>query len=740
MVATHPKFSDIAKTYNEFAAPAQIRVKQVSESEDAFKKQLPAEQKPATKTASIPDYRLIYNENPLKQYPSYTYNLSLHMLPPKTYNEIIHGAPYTPQNVLVASGGRTSNRFLRNKYFDTDFYFDDLNVETVLGFNKASGPSNVTTIEFSIIEPYGVTFVDRLVSAASEIVKNGVSHLRMPYLIQVDFMGYDETGNPIEGNGIASNLTKIFPIIISKIDISVNEQGAKYKIQATSFPQQAFSERLGVVKGNLSVDAKTVADFFGPTTSAPSSALIGRMTDRYTQLRGISLGQAKLYKSIRDLQTIKEELSDAEFQDRVRGAREAIESYRKYAVKISNEIEQANNLSEAINSWQVFSIASEGLKTPDYYRFIVDERIAGAKFSQLDKIQINRTPPGKATTDANSDKVVTGPSWGTTRFNVAAGTSIMNVIGLAVRHSDYITKQLDEIEKLKDEDRASVIATGQTGSLKTDLDWYIVVPEIELGEYDETRNDFQKLITYHIKPFKKQTATHIDGTGMRASSDVIYKEYKYIYTGQNDDVLDLQIEFNTAYYVNLYTAKSTASTIAREPSVPPVKDAPAESNDTLTQPINNPSNTVMTQGGQDRKIVLAQEWEDSMIHASGADMVTVTLKIVGDPDFIKQDDRFSNRQPVKDANGKLLIDGLIPTDRGDIFCLLQFRTPADYKDDGLMDFTLTNITTDGNRSFGSVAFSGLYRIVRVQNKFSGGQFEQELELVRASNQRVISVV
>ena len=72
-------------------------------------------------------------ENPLHEYASYTYNLSLHMLAIDEYNEIINNnfkntnpAPYVPKNVLISGAGRyNSTDFVRNKNFKEDFYFED---------------------------------------------------------------------------------------------------------------------------------------------------------------------------------------------------------------------------------------------------------------------------------------------------------------------------------------------------------------------------------------------------------------------------------------------------------------------------------------------------------------------------------------------------------------------------------------------------------------------------------------
>ena len=53
--------------------------------------------------------------NPLSDYESYTYGLSLHLLSQTQYNNLIQNpeTSYIPQNVLVASAGKNSNNFKR---------------------------------------------------------------------------------------------------------------------------------------------------------------------------------------------------------------------------------------------------------------------------------------------------------------------------------------------------------------------------------------------------------------------------------------------------------------------------------------------------------------------------------------------------------------------------------------------------------------------------------------------------
>ena len=58
-------------------------------------------------------------KNPLLDYDSYTYSLSLHGCSIEDYNNLV-GNPdgFVPKQVLIAGAGRYSDTFPRNKYFD----------------------------------------------------------------------------------------------------------------------------------------------------------------------------------------------------------------------------------------------------------------------------------------------------------------------------------------------------------------------------------------------------------------------------------------------------------------------------------------------------------------------------------------------------------------------------------------------------------------------------------------------
>jgi hypothetical protein len=136
-----------------------------------------------------------------------------------------------------------------------------------------------------------------------------------------------------------------------------------------------------------------------------------------------------------------------------------------------------------------------------------------------------------------------------------------------------------------------------------------------------------------------------------------------------------------------------------------------------------------TGGSISSKDVAVADLEDSLMTLSAADMLSVSLKILGDPQFLKQDDCFytpltTTSIPTNDP--RLTGNGSLRTDYGEIYVLLTFRTPTDIDENtGLMKFS---------QNYRTSVFSGIYKVLTVQSEFRSGQFTQTLNLIRLPNQ------
>ena len=600
--------------------------------------------------------------NPLFKYANYTYGLSLHVLPPDDYNSLIKSSgSYTPNGtVLIASGGRRNDsNFKRHPDFNEDFYFKDFKFTTVVGMNARTKNTNAITLNFTIIEPYGMTLVNRLLSMCKKI--NAKSWMQIPFMIQIDFFGNTDEGeveNKIPGQ------TKYIPIKILGLDIKITKDGGEYQIQAVPFTHQAYIDSNVRTPAAFEVVAKTIKDFFGD--------------DKTSYTTAINAFQKKLVK------------------DKLQKHPEI------YEFKIDPEIEK---------SALVFPKRTANNKIP-----VPDLR------SEKGKAQI-RSNAGIKTNTFDKTKE---------SFVVNAGTSIVDVINQVMRNSEYIRNQITDptIDPQKASDGDIQGYAKKSGKA---IDWYKIVPVIEIKDFDEQRDTYSKKITYHIKKYKFYN-TKYPNVPLSLPEKAL-KEYNYIFTGKNDSILDFELNFDTMFYT-VITAdkfKFETNTPSTMPEETPAGKAPSQKQeatvtDSLRKNMSDQKDLSASQGGSpDAKGQAVNDLYNASLSNSRGDMISLNLKIIGDPEFIKQDDVFFNPENgASDSPGSVDSNGSLAFDVEEIHALINFRTPSDFdQSTGLMKF-------DGPSS--TSVFSGLYRVLTVDNEFRSGQFLQTLELVRLFGQ------
>jgi len=136
-----------------------------------------------------------------------------------------------------------------------DFYFDDLEIETLPDFNKDTGFSKATKIKFTIIEPYSLSgFLQTLQAGA---IKAGyVSYVSAPFVLRVKFIGYpdsDDVGTAVEIDAA----TRYFVIRFTEVSIRADESGTKYYCKAVPLNEYAFGEANRLL-GNVTAQGETI--------------------------------------------------------------------------------------------------------------------------------------------------------------------------------------------------------------------------------------------------------------------------------------------------------------------------------------------------------------------------------------------------------------------------------------------------------------------------------------------------
>jgi hypothetical protein len=80
----------------------------------------------------------------------------------------------------------------------------------------------------TIIEPVGITFIEQLI-AASYNGTEFANYTQNPYILQLEFSGYDDAGNII-ANSTSNLYKKRFPILLLDVKINLTQKGTEYRI------------------------------------------------------------------------------------------------------------------------------------------------------------------------------------------------------------------------------------------------------------------------------------------------------------------------------------------------------------------------------------------------------------------------------------------------------------------------------------------------------------------------------
>jgi hypothetical protein len=710
---------------NESDAETQRLLRQNAAAQSGEDKKLAEEaqkeeekKEPEKKQLSVGEPR----DNPLFRYADYTYGLSFHVIPPEIYNQLAKDPNYVynPKDkkgngtVLIASAGRRNEvDFKRHPKFKEDFYFESLKFTTIVGLNARTRNTNSIDINFNLIEPYGMTLLNRLLKVADELETN--SWMQIPFMMQIDFFGNTSTGDLMHP---IPDQTKYIPVKLIGCKIKVTQQGATYQIQAIPFNHQAFQESAATTPAFFEVQAKTVNDFFSSGGSAGD-------VDKYSQVQ-------KANKDRRE--AMMEEIQQEE-DSNPKGQRKAdlVRKVQEMDQEVSKISYQVGSYAAAMNSYQE-QLKSAKYQNPDVYEFKFDPVIGNTDIVIPKKTDVRRSPmnnpntkDGIAAIRAQAGLPTAGLNLSVETFSINAGTSVIDVINLVMRNSRYIRDQITDPAvdgKLSGQDLAD--------QLKKPFNWYKIVPNIELLQFDQDRQTYAKKITYHVTPFTYYNNKFKDVP--QSMPDAYAKEYDYMYTGKNQSILSFDIDFDTMFYTQITANRSNlqASAIQTQDQENKTDQSKTASKSTSIQDnivrYSAGSQNIQNPQSPDSKGTLINDFSKSMLSGSRGDMINVKLKIIGDPEFIKQDDLFFN--PDNNPNQRIVqhVDpktNSIVYDAGEVFCKLMFRTPTDYDPaSGLMKFEQVETSV----------FSGIYKILTVENEFSRGVFTQNQNIIRLFNQ------
>ena len=546
---------------------------------------------------------------------------------------------------------------------NNDIYFNNVEIESVPGANEKSRLTSATLIKMELVEPSGITLIEKIRAAAAN---NGfLSHNEAPFMLTIEFKGFDENGQPVKEKN--EYIKRVIPFKFATMDINVNQGGTYYNINAVPYNEFAYS--------NV---------YMYPRTSGTISS---------TKARTFAEAMVSLEKILNDQNKQEQDARFNQFPD-------------QYDISISEELEPQAQLP-----YDLMSQAGMAQKVQD-------------------------PMPGDEAFDFDVLK------FGTENHIPMILENIMKT------HPKFGAKSFDEWSEAvskKGTDRFN-----PNDALSTYFKYFRIRTSVEpTRNFDEIRQTNSKIIKvvvepYYISAYRLATAgIHQD----KKYQSYVAKAYNYIFTGDNVDILNLDINYKVAYFQS--RLKDLEANDARE--FGKKKDAQTEETGTPTNRdramggqlplLSNPSVQKSSGSGKTGKSDARLEQFFDYITNPTADMVVLQMQILGDPAWLGQS-QFIPATPTN-TNGSST-DNNIDFFRGgestniwnpNLKCFnydvadpvtnLTFKVPQDFNDKtGVYEL---NSAPKG-------VFSGLYIVPRVVHSFSNGQFTQTLHMTRFNNQ------
>jgi hypothetical protein len=185
--------------------------------------------------------------NILDGYSSYTYHIKFCVTSDSISKQINTHADWdkVPKEVIAESGTTVG------------FNIRNMEIKNLCSPQSRIGIAVETTWTMTLVEPYGLSLVDRLYSLAKD--KFGIqNHLKCCYFIEVWFQGYDESGiqTPID-------IKKLYRVLITDITVDSTTSGSIYNITGVMDGSLATSNEFTFSGQHLKIqDVKTFGEFW----------------------------------------------------------------------------------------------------------------------------------------------------------------------------------------------------------------------------------------------------------------------------------------------------------------------------------------------------------------------------------------------------------------------------------------------------------------------------------------------
>jgi hypothetical protein len=697
---------------------------------------------------SIPEQDFAANNgnvqpNPLRSFNHYNYIITLGILSTEQFNRPNSYRQSGFDKIILRSGGGQLDKRQQipaEQGGHAEYYIDNLNIDAVIGPNPNTGISLGTTIEFEVIEPYSMgKFTEALIEAA--ISENFTNFTSAPFCLRIDFLGWDDFNQSI-------SVTEPYyiPINFINVEFSVSNSGSKYEVKAIATNDVALSNVVNEIKTEISTSGTVVHEILENTAVSVTNAI----NDRTRFVEDQSIAESVEGRSNSSDQYVPEyDKFIIAFPTTADGIIKAIEG----GVSIPNTLSIEEELAARLGVPSISPENREGVETATEGRRVepssgIYNVLKAYAFSNVNEIGNSKINADTAE-GSNQDMIRMIEAFRLNDSIIRRNTPETDVAdqarALTFLQGDKITQIIEAVVLKSEYIKNSTSGESDDNDLGT-RKWIRIDTYAFIEENLETQAVIgrkPRVYVYAVYPYDMDQAIHAASNASPPGSERLrseaIKEYNYIYTGKNEDVLNFDINFNYAFlqaafadFGNLSGSRQVqdnATSSVANPVAEPNTDnnsSSAEGSPEATRIAGDQTgpeyDSVSGTANNTAEDAIAKSFHSRLIN-SHVDMLMTEMTIWGDPYFLPSIN--GNYVPRSQGQTRMLTtEGRINYLQNDVFIVVNFLTPIDYRQEGaLMEFAELE-----------EKFSGLYRVLSVRNMFDNGQFKQELKLIRRHNQ------
>jgi hypothetical protein len=653
--------------------------------------------------------------NILNIFSSYTYIFTLSALPDNSINN--PDSTYRagiPQFIIAKSAAGSPDNRIETDYGKFDFFIDNVNIESIVGFDKNTGNSSATSLNFTVTEPYSMgLFMESVAIAADQAGQP--SYVECPFLFQIDFKGFTEQNETVD----LPQLRKYFPIKFREVVMKVTGKGATYQVQCIIWNDGAFSDNYTKNKTDISISGKTVQEVL-QTGEKSLQKVLNDYQAKLVKDKVLATADQILIlfpQEIASSATPNSSGSDATPEDSTP------------ATADTSKANASSTLFEKLGVTQVTTSAGTNVvQNTDACNAVGQssmgfnlERKGDPSYGKENKAYDETSGTYiRGEVDSQQDPAMS-------EFKFRQDTDVMNSINQVILQSNYAQQALK----------------GNMIDDKGFLPWWRI--ETQFYQISDDSNlaktgQKPKIVVYRVVPYKvhsgKFMPANVPAPGFEELKKQAIKEYNYIYTGKNLDVLDFDITIQNSFFQkfaadggnNSQDIKMQAeqgSQDATDTELPPLdgeKTVVTGSTGSKTLPVGLQTSTDKLGGGGSENSATRRARQFHEALSEGADMIEVDMKIMGDPYYLG--DSGMGNYTAKNETGydNINNDGAIDYQSSEVDIIVNFKTPVDINQSaGMYDFASDKLLLN---------FSGLYKVQTCSTNFSSGKFTQTLHLLR----------